>query len=121
MQASNVPYSKSEDSGDVSSMASDGCGSFGSSVGMSTHRQYNTAMAKRMRQRRMRRMKKRDATPSSTFSERVKAAKGDDEQYKQQKSSSVPANPTAAGLHPISSVPNPPPPPPKILKKRIPN
>jgi len=115
-----VPYSKSEDSGDVSSMASDGCGSFGSSVGMSPHRQYNTAMAKRMRQRRMRRMKKRDATPA-TFSERVKAAKGDDEQYKQQKSSSVPANPTASGLHPISSVPNPPPPPPKILKKRIPN
>ncbi|KAK1741803.1 hypothetical protein QTG54_007376 [Skeletonema marinoi] len=95
MQASNVPYSKSEDSGDVSSMASDGCGSVGSSVGMSPHRQYNTAMAKRMRQRRMRRMKKRDATPA-TFSERVKAAKGDDEQYKQQKSSSsTPPRPQA--------------------------
>ena len=118
MQATTVTSSSSEDSTEEVSMASDS-GSLAGSIGVVTHRQYNTAMAKRMRQRRMRRMKERDTTPF-TFAERDEAGQGHNESYKQKKSNLAAA--AAAGVdEPISSVPKLPPSPPKILKKQIPN
>lgn len=97
MQAIDVTFTNSEDASDeVSSLASDG----GGSSTASPHRQYNAAMANKLRQRRMRRI------------------------VQQQKSSSnMPTDPPATGLDQFSSVRNPPPPPlpPKLNKKRVPN
>ena len=105
MQSVPTYTNYSEDATEVSSIASDG-GSFGGSVGVSPQRKYNAAMTSRMRQRRMRRMKEREAV--SFAAERVKAAKAHVGRFKQQKD-------------PISSVPNPPPPPPRLQKKLVPN
>lgn len=120
MQSMNVPYSTSEDATEVSSTSDGGGSSFGGSAGFLPHRQYNTHMAKRMRQRRMRRMKERD-TAAASITTSANRAKGSNERYKQKRSSSssVPANPTAGELDPISSIPNPSPPP-TIIKKQIP-
>ena len=107
-------------------MASDGGGSFGGSGGMSPQRQYNAAMASRMRQRRMRRMKEHPSGVKTIESfgsaaERAEPAKDYVEHYGQLKSSSMSGD-LPAGHDPISSISDPPPPPPPMVQQnRVPH